>query len=101
MEITCDIVGKPCQHVRHSTRHPRSAPAVPTALTATRPRPSRGNRERAGTLRFRPAPNAQGWPSVVHDHRIAHVGPVIDELGGVDGHIHAAVGAAIAAPPEG
>ena len=39
--------------------------------------------------------------SVVHDHRVAHVGPVVDELRGVDGHVHAAVGAAVATPAEG
>ena len=39
--------------------------------------------------------------SVVHDHRVTHVGPVVDELRGADGHVYAAVGAAVAAPAEG
>ena len=49
MEITCDIAGKPLQQFRNSAER---------ATRGRRPQlshPSRGDRKRAGTSRFRPA----------------------------------------------
>ena len=64
---------------------------APRAVTESGPEP----------LGSGPPPMLEHGLSVVNDHRVAHVGPVVDELRGVNGHVHAAVGAAVAAPPEG